>query len=80
MENTMPKRKFNNDQTVVFRIADSDNNTIAFINLDDELEVADYQYFEANLSKLMESDQVNVIASPLGGNRGKLDTSKFTIK
>lgn len=80
MENTMPKRKFNNDQTVVFRIADSDNNTIGYINLSDDLEIADYQFFEANLSHLMETDQVNLIVSPLGGNSEELNTSKFTIK
>ena len=77
----MPKRrKLQNDQSVVFKYADKNNVAIGFINLLDDLDPADYVFFEANLVELIESKQITLTASNYANGGDDVDTSSFKLK
>ncbi len=75
----MAKYKSNNEQTTVFRIVNSKNKTLAYINLNDELNEDDYAFFEKNMVKLVQTKQVDIMSSVLGGIDDDDLTSEFKI-
>jgi hypothetical protein len=67
-EATMPKQyKTNNEQTMVFRIVNANNQTVGFVNILDDLDPTDYQVMENHLLHLLETKQVTIDARPFNG-------------